>query len=199
MSKLYFRYSAMNAGKTTAILQVAYNYQERGMKAILVKPAVDTKGGDHIVSRLNIDRKVDILLKDEEFVSNMIDLNNKPDAILVDEAQFLVPEQVDDLYYISKEYDIPVLCYGLRCDFQMKPFRAAPRLLEIADDIEELKTICTCGVKATQNLRLVNGEVTFEGGQVAIDGENNVSYDSVCGKCYIRLRKNWESKRNISR
>lgn len=192
MSKLYFRYSAMNAGKTTAILQVAHNYEERGMNIILVKPAVDTKGGDNIVSRLGIKRKVDILLKDEEFVSKLIDLNNKPDAIIVDEAQFLMPEQVDDLYYICKMYDIPVLCYGLRCDFQMKPFRAAPRLLEIADSIEELKTICRCGVKATQNIRFVNGKATFDGGQVAIDGENNVTYDSVCGKCYIRLRKKWE-------
>lgn len=195
MSKLYFRYSAMNAGKTTAVLQVAHNYEERGMKIVLVKPAVDTKGGSKIVSRLNIEREVDILLKDDELVSSLIDFNNKPDAIIVDEAQFLTPEQVDDLYIITKEHDIPALCYGLRCDFQMKPFRAAPRLLEIADDIEELKTICKCGVKATQNLRFVNGIATFDGSQVAIDGENNVTYDSVCGKCYIRLRKKWEENR----
>lgn len=196
MSKLYFRYSAMNAGKTTAVLQVAHNYEERGMNILLVKPAVDTKGGDKIVSRLGIERKVDILLKDDELVSKLVDFNNiKPNAIIVDEAQFLTPEQVDDLYYISKLYDVPVLCYGLRCDFQMKPFRAAPRLLEIADDIEELKTICKCGVKATQNLRFVNGIATFDGDQVAIDGENNVTYDSVCGKCYIRLRNNWQEKK----
>ena len=188
MSKLYFRYGAMNAGKSTAILQVAHNYEERGMKVILVKPEVDTKGDNKVVSRLNIERNVDIVLSKEEKLTDKIDLNNKPNAIIIDEAQFLEEYQVDDLFYISKMYDIPVLCYGLRCDFMMKPFKGSSRLLQISDDIEELKTICKCGKKATQNLRIVNGVPTFEGNQIEIDNQDEIKYESVCGKCYIRLR-----------
>ena len=188
MSKLYFRYSAMNAGKTTSLLQVAHNYEERGMHIVLIKPAVDTKGDNKVVSRLGVDRDVDILLPPTDtIVSHM--KPEKPNAIIVDEAQFLTPAQVDELYYMTKTYDIPVLCYGLRTDFQMKGFPGATRLLELADDIEELKTICRCGKKATLNMRLLNGEPIFNGDQVAIDnGENNVSYESVCGECYIRKR-----------
>ncbi len=190
MSKLYFRYGAMNCGKTTSLLQVAYNYEERGMKILLIKPTVDTKGDDHVVSRLGAKRKVDVLLSDNDEIKNYI-LNNKYDAIIVDEAQFLNPKQVDELYFITKEYDIPVLCYGLRCDFQMKGFPGSTRLLEIADDIKELKTICRCGSKATQNLRLLNGVAVFEGNQVLIDGKSEIKYESVCGKCYIRKRKKY--------
>lgn len=188
MSKLYFRYGAMNSGKTAALLQVAHNYEEKGMKVVVIKPSVDTKGDDKVTSRLGIERKVDVILAPEEGIMEHMVLN-KPDAIIVDEAQFLTFDQVDELYAITKTFDVPVLAYGLRCDFQMKGFPGASRLLELADDIEELKTICACGKKATQNLRLINGEPTFEGSQVAIDGTNNITYDSVCGECYLRLRR----------
>ena len=188
MSKLYFRYGAMGCGKSSSILQVIHNYEEKGMKAILVKPAVDTKGGDKVVSRIGIERKVDILLQRGESLIPYVEENSDISAIVVDEAQFLEEKQVDDLYYITKVFNIPVLCYGLRCDFLMNGFEGAPRLLLIADTIEEIKSICECGVKATQNLRLVNGVPTFEGDQIAIDGENDVSYIGVCGKCYIRMR-----------
>ena len=138
MSKLYFRYGAMNCGKTTALLQVAHNYEERGMKVILIKPLIDTKGENKVVSRLGVDRKVDILLSSEDNIMKYLktfDIN----AIIVDEAQFLTQKQVDELYIITKEYDIPVLCYGLRCDFQMKGFTGSTRLLEIADDINVVR------------------------------------------------------------
>lgn len=190
MSKLYFRYGAMGCGKSSSILQVIHNYEEKGMKAILVKPAVDTKGGDKVVSRIGIERKVDVLLSRGKSLIPYVEEHKDLSAIIVDEAQFLEEKQVDDLYYITKMYDIPVLCYGLRCDFLMNGFEGAPRLLLIADTIEEIKSICECGVKATQNLRLVNGVPTFEGDQIAIDGENDVSYIGVCGKCYIRMRNN---------
>lgn len=195
MSKLYFRYGAMNSGKSTILLQTAHNYEERGMHIVLIKPAVDTKGDDTVVSRLGVDRKVDILLPpDQTIIENMQPA--KPDAIIVDEAQFLTPAQVDELYYITKTYQIPVLCYGLRCDFQMNGFPGAIRLLEISDEITELKTICRCGRKATQNVRLVNGRPTFKGRQVAIDGANDeITYESVCGECYLELRKNNELQR----
>jgi len=116
----------------------------------------------------------------------------KPNAIIVDEAQFLTHDQIDELYAITKVYSVPVLAYGLRCDFQMNGFPGATRLLELADDIEELKTICRCGKKATQNLRLINGKPTFTGEQVAIDGTTNITYDSVCGECYLKLRREYE-------
>lgn len=188
MSKLYFRYGVMSSGKTAALLQVAHNYEEKGMEIVLIKPAIDTKGEDKVTSRLGIERPVDILLKKDERVLDRVSIE-KPNAIIVDEAQFLTPKQVEELYAITKVYDIPVLAYGLRCDFQMNGFPGASRLLELADDIEELKTICKCGKKATQNIRTYNGVPTFDGDQVVIDGTLDVQYDSVCGRCYMKLRR----------
>lgn len=189
MSKLYFNYGAMNSGKSTALLQVAHNYEQQGMEVLIIKPAIDTKAEDRVSSRLGIERKVDILLtKSGRIVNEMKDV---PDAILVDEAEFLTRKQVDELYAITKEYDVPVLCYGLRTDFQSKGFEGATRLLELADDIKELKTICKCGSKATHNLRLVNNVPTFVGRQVEIDNQETVDYESVCGKCYLKLKKEY--------
>ena len=188
MSKLYFRYGVMSSGKTAALLQVAHNYEEKGMEIVLIKPAIDTKGEDKVTSRLGIERPVDVLLKKDERVLDRVPIK-KPNAIIVDEAQFLTPKQVEELYAITKVYDIPVLAYGLRCDFQMNGFPGASRLLELADDIEELKTICKCGKKATQNIRTYNGVPTFDGDQVVIDGTLDVQYDSVCGRCYMKLRR----------
>lgn len=193
MSKLYFRYGAMNSGKSTAILQVAHNYEEKGMKILLIKPSIDTKGNRNVVSRLGVEKEVDILLTPNDTILNSMSeqLSSvfKPSAIIVDEAQFLMPLQVDELYEITKIYDIPVLCYGLRCDFQMRGFPGATRLLEISDDIEELKTICKCGKKATQNIRLINGEPVFNGNQIEIDNQDNIQYESVCGGCYLKLKR----------
>ncbi|MBR2891019.1 MAG: thymidine kinase [Bacilli bacterium] len=193
MSKLYFRYGAMNSGKSTAILQVAHNYEEKGMKILLIKPSIDTKGDRNIVSRLGVEKEVDILLTPNDTILNSMSeqLSSvfKPSAIIVDEAQFLMPLQVDELYEITKIYDIPVLCYGLRCDFQMRGFPGATRLLEISDDIEELKTICKCGKKATQNIRLINGNPVFDGKQIEIDNQDNIQYESVCGGCYLKLKR----------
>lgn len=193
MSKLYFRYGAMNSGKSTAILQVAHNYEEKGMKILLIKPSIDTKGDRNIVSRLGVKKEVDILLSPNDTILNSMSeqLSSvfKPSAIIVDEAQFLMPLQVDELYEITKIYDIPVLCYGLRCDFQMRGFPGATRLLEISDDIEELKTICKCGKKATQNIRLINGNPVFDGKQIEIDNQDNIQYESVCGGCYLKLKR----------
>lgn len=188
MSKLYFRYGAMSSGKSAALLQVAHNYEQKGMLAILIKPAIDTKAKNKISSRIGIEREVDILLAATDKIIDKIE-SVKPHAIIIDEAQFLTAAQVDELYIITKKYDIPVLCYGLRCDFQMNPFEGSARLLQIADDIEELKTICRCGAKATQNLRLINGEPIFEGKQIEIDNHTKVEYDGVCGKCYLKLRR----------
>lgn len=187
MSKLYFRYGAMNCGKTSALLQVAHNYEEKGMTVLLVKPSIDTKAEDKVSSRIGLERKVDILLDSTDVIIDKMDIE-KRHVIIVDEAQFLTEKQVDELYYITKIYDVPVLCYGLRADFKMQGFDGSTRLLQIADDIEEMKTICNCGSKATQNIRKINGKVVFNGEQVIIDNSDKVEYESVCGKCYLKLK-----------
>lgn len=187
MAKLYFRYGAMNCGKTTNILQTFHNYVERGMKPILLKPAIDTKAHDRIQSRLGIEQDVDLLINtDDSIVKLLQKLQNTHESInvvIVDEAQFLKKEHIDELFEIAVLWDIPVLCYGLRTDFQTHAFTGSARLMEIAHSIEEMKTICRCGRKAILNARMVDGMFVSEGDQVAIDGE--VDYESLCGYCYV--------------
>lgn len=185
MAKLYFRYGAMNCGKTTVLLQVAHNYEEKGLKVIVIKPSVDKKGGENIVSRLGVERKVDILLKPEDSVKNFIK-KGEVNCILVDESQFLQPSQVKELWMITKLYDIPVICYGLRTTFKGEFFIGSKPLMELADELEELITICECGKKAKFNVRKINGKIVSDGEDVAIDGFDDVTYESMCGKCYIK-------------
>lgn len=189
MAKLYFRYGAMNSGKSTALLQVAYNYEERGQKVLLAKPVVDTKAGANIVSRLGVSRKVDFLVSPTDDVrQKFLEINatrSEPTAaLLIDEAQFLMPWQVNGLMHIALEENVPVLCYGIRTDFLTQAFPGAQRLLEIAHSLEELKTICRCGKKAIFNGRMVAGNFVFDGSQISIDG-GAVSYQSLCGHCYL--------------
>ncbi len=188
MAKLYFRYSAMNSGKTTALIQAAFNYQERDMRPVIIKPSVDTKGGDQLSSRLGVSRKVDILLKPSESVEQALAKFPNSHCVLVDEAQFLEPAQVDELFWYATRHDVPVLTYGLRTDFQTKGFPGATRLLELAHEIQELKTICRCGKKAVLNGRKRDGQFIFEGSQVAIDGEQNIDYESLCAGCYDKFQ-----------
>ena len=194
MSKLYFRYGAMNSGKSTHLMQVAHNYEERGMKVILIKPATDKKGGDKLVSRLGVERKVDILCLEKmniyEEIQKWQEVKFNVNCILVDEVQFMTKEQVDQLFKIAVVLDIPVICYGLRTDFMMEGFEGSTRLLLLAHSIEEMKTICKCGRKAILNGRKINGEFVFEGEQVAIDNIDNVQYESLCGHCYFRHKNN---------
>ena len=184
MSKLYFRYGAMNCGKTTALLQVAHNYEEKGLKVIVIKSSIDKKGDSNIVSRLGVERKVDILLPPTETIKNKIKLDNL-NCILVDEAQFLTKEQVKELWLIAKLYNIPVICYGLKTTFKGELFEGSKILFELSDVLEELVTICSCGHKAKFNVRKVNNKIVSTGDDVAIDGYDNVTYEPMCGKCYI--------------
>jgi len=186
MAKLYFRYSAMNSGKSTALIQAAYNYEERGLNVLVIKPAIDTKGDRSVVSRLGVQRQADILLQHDEDVSRMLSRTHT-DCVLIDEAQFLTPVQVEQLFWFAARRDIPVLAYGLRTDFQAVGFPGASRLLELAHEIQELKTICGCGKKAVLTARKMNGEFIHSGDQVAIDGQNNVKYESLCANCYDKL------------
>ena len=186
MSKLYFRYGAMNCGKTTALLQVAHNYEERGMKVVILKPKIDTKGDKNIVTRIGLKRKVDHLIeKDENLNKYLNKLKDDIACVLVDESQFLNRDQIDELFMFTKLKDVPVICYGLRSDFKTMAFPGSLRLFEVSDVLEELYTICRCGKRAKFNGRIVNGEFTSSGDQVAIDGENHVEYESLCGKCYL--------------
>lgn len=191
---MYFRYGAMNSGKSTAVLQVAHNYEERGMHTLLIKPAVDTKGNDQVVSRLGSQRKVDILatadLNIEKLVTQWHKDVEKIDCIITDEAQFFTPEQIDQLLHIAVLLDIPVINYGIRTDFQTKLFPGSTRLMELAHSLEELKTICRCGKKAIFNGRKRNGVFIFEGNQVAIDGEDSIEYESLCASCYLNFQAN---------
>lgn len=190
MSKLYFRYGAMNSGKSTLLLQTAHNYEENGMNVTIVKPLIDTKGNNKIVSRIGAERCVDFLLSEEDNLYEIIKEKYKnTNCILVDEAQFLTPKQAEQCMHIVVNLDIPVICYGLRTDFLTNGFPGSSRLLEIAHSIEEMKTICKCGSKALFNARFVDGEFTLSGNQVAIDGEKKVTYNSMCAKCYEKEKR----------
>jgi len=193
VAKLYFRYGAMNSGKSTALLQAAFNYEERGQHVLLAKPEIDTKGADRISSRLGVDREVDFLIGAQDDVRALVAeqaarFEGGVACILIDEAQFLTRAQVDDLLRIVVEERIPVLAYGIRTDFQTRAFPGSARLLELAHSLEELKTICRCGRKALYNARLVGGRFVFDGDQVAIDelSHEKVTYESMCAECYLR-------------
>ena len=195
MAKLYFRYGAMNSGKTTLLLQTCHNYEENNMKVIIVKPSVDTKGDKKIVSRIGVSREVDLLLSKEDNLYEIVNKKYKKiNCILIDEAQFLTREQVDECMDIVVDFNIPVICYGLRTDFLTNGFEGSTRLLEIAHTIEEMKTICKCGKKAMYNARFVNGKFTISGSQVAIDGKDNVKYISMCPYCYRKEKNKIDNK-----
>jgi thymidine kinase len=167
MAKLYFRYGAMNCGKSTALIQVDYNYRERGMRTLIIKPRTDSKGSDRVISRLEVERLADVLATEEDDLYTLVrrwcSEKEIVDCVLVDEAQFLKSEQVDQLFKVAVIADIPVICYGLRTDFLLNGFEGSARLLLLAHSIEELKTICRCGQKAMANGRMVNGRFVFEG------------------------------------
>jgi thymidine kinase len=193
VSKLYFRYGAMNSGKSTALLQAAYNYEERHQQVLLAKPEVDTKGESLIVSRLGVSRPVDFTVAPTDSMrasfgrqraSVLLTTGADVSCLLVDEAQFLTPDQVDDLLRIAILDGVPVLAYGIRTDFRTIAFPGSARLLEVAHSLEELKTICRCGRKAVFNARKVGDVFVFAGDQVAIDGID-VTYESLCGACYL--------------
>ena len=187
MAKLYFRYGAMNSGKSTALMQVAHNYEEQGMRVLILKPKVDTKGSGDLVSRLGVRRPADLLVPPDMDLVEAVraaSSEGRPLAcVLCDESQFLTAEQAEQLFMVTVELNIPVICYGLRADFKGDLFPGSEALLVMADKIEEVKTICWCGKKATFNARFdAAGKVLKEGEQVVL-GAN----DQYIGLC----RKHW--------
>jgi len=186
MAKVHFKYGAMNSGKSDTLIKTAYNYEERGLKVVVVKPGVDTKGEDKVVARGGHERRVDVIASENLDLENAVQSYKDTSVVLVDEAQFLSHDQIGQLFRLAKIHDISVICYGLRADFRTQTFPGSKRLFEIADNIEKLPTMCFCGSQAEFNTRKVNGKYVFEGDQVAIDGEDKVEYDSLCGRCYQR-------------
>jgi thymidine kinase len=186
MSKVYFRYAAMNAGKSTQLLQVRHNYHERHQRTLLLKPALDDREGESVIRpRIGgLEVRVDAVVGPDtdlrELVSRDRERNGRLDCVLVDEAQFLSASQVRQLCEVADFDGIPIMCYGLRADFRGELFSGSAALLALADDIEELKTICWCGKKATMNARILDGHVLREGPQVLIGG--NETYTSLCRK-----------------
>lgn len=186
MAKLHFKYGAMNSGKSDTLIKTAYNYEERGLKVVVIKPKIDTKGGEYVTARGGHSRKVDIHANETLDLAAEVARMPKVACVLVDEAQFLAEQQVSQLFHVAKEQDISVICYGLRADFLTELFPGSKRLLEIADNIEKIPTMCFCGSQAEFNTRKINDIYVFQGNQVAIEGEAKVDYDSLCGACYIR-------------
>lgn len=191
MAKLYFRYGTMNSGKTRQLMSVWYNYYEKGMHAFIMKPSIDTKGDDCVVPRNSEAKKVDYLVHDDDNLFEVI-RNIKEDiaCILIDEAQFLKEHHVDELTDVVDYLDIPVIAYGLKVDFQGHLFEGSKRLIETANSLEEIKTVCKCGRKATEVIRYVNGVATTTGNQILIDGaDDEIVYDSACRLCKKKILK----------
>lgn len=187
MAKLYFKYGTMESGKSTKIIQEAYNYDRNNKSIIVAKPIIDSKGNDKIVSRIGIQRKIDVYIESDNLKEIYEKINKDTFCILIDEAQFLDKNQVFELFKITKLLKIPVMCYGLKSNFKGEFFDGSGALMIYADSLEEIVTICSCGKKARFNARKVNGNFVTDGEDVLIDGSNkNVEYVPLCGECYIK-------------
>ena len=187
MAKLYFKYGAMGSSKTAQALITKYNYEENDMKVWLIKPSADTRDGQQTLrSRIGLEAQVEVVPPERDVYQLYIDTQQgNCNAIIVDECQFLTGAQIDQLRAIVNDFNVPVMCFGLRTDFQTHLFPGSLRLMEVADTIQEIKTICDCGAKATVNARIDgNGNIITEGAQVVLGG--NDSYIAMCHRCYIR-------------
>ena len=184
MAKLYFKYGAMGSSKTANALITRFNYQERNMKVWLIKPSIDDRDGANVIrSRIGLEAVADVITPDADIFSLFEENHRDADVIITDECQFFTPEQIDQLRRIVDVYDIPVMCFGLRTDFLTHLFPGSRRLFEVADSITEIKTICSCGNKATVNARIdENGNVVTTGSQILLGG--NDSYIAMCHKCW---------------
>ena len=187
MAKLYFKYGAMGSSKTAQALITKYNYEENDLNVWLIKPGTDPRDGAKILrSRIGLESPADVIAPGTDIYLLFQDTQEgKCDVIIVDECQFLTESQIDQLRALVNDYNIPVMCFGLRTDFQTRLFPGSRRLMEVADTIQEIKTICDCGAKATVNARIDgDGHIITQGAQVVLGG--NDSYIAMCHKCYIR-------------
>ena len=184
MAKLYFKYGAMGSSKTAQVLITKFNYEERGMRVWLIKPATDVRDGEDVIrSRIGLSATCDALDKQADIFALFNTHHSDCDVIIADECQFFTHEQVDEMRRVVDECNIPVLCFGLRTDFMTRLFPGSLRLFEVADSIAEIKTICECGSKATVNARIdKDGRVLTAGKQVLLGG--NDRYIAMCHKCW---------------
>lgn len=194
MAKLYFKYGAMGCSKTAQALVTKFNYEERGMKVLLLKPATDDREGKAVVrSRIGLEAPCILCPLDMNLYELYRDSHREDDVIIVDECQFLSEQQVDELGQIVIDFDIPVLCFGLRTDFLTHMFPGSKRLFEIAESITEIKSVCRCGSKATVNARFDdNNHVVYKGEQICIGGNNR--YEAMCRRCWLRRKKEQEEQ-----
>ena len=187
MAKLYFKYGAMGSSKTAQALITKYNYEENDLSVWLLKPGTDPRDGEKILrSRIGLQSPADVISPETDIYRLFQDTQEgRCDVIIVDECQFLTEKQIDQLRSLVNDYNLPVMCFGLRTDFQTRLFPGSRRLMEVADTIQEIKTICDCGAKATVNARIDgSGHIVTEGAQVVLGG--NDSYIAMCHKCYVR-------------
>lgn len=191
MAKLYFKYGAMGSSKSAQALITQFNYEEKGMTVWLIKPSTDTRDGvDTISSRIGLRRSARVITPDQN-ICEEYDREGQCDVIIADEAQFFTPEQIDQLRELVDDRDIPVLCFGLRTDFRTRFFPGSMRLMELADSITEIKTVCSCGHKATVNARIgADGRIVTTGDQVFLGA--NDSYIAMCHKCWKNKLKEQE-------
>ncbi len=199
MAKLYFKYGAMGSSKTAQVLITKFNYEERGMKVWLLKPATDNRDGENmLISRIGLSSECLAVGEEESIMDLFLSLKSAPDVIIADESQFFTCTQIDEFRRIVDDYDTPVLCFGLRTDFRAKMFSGSGRLFEIADSIAEIKTICACGSKATVNARIgENGKIVTHGHKIMLGG--NDKYIAMCYKCWQkRIREESEDAGNNS-
>ena len=190
MAKLYFKYGAMGSSKTAQALITKFNYEERGMRVWLIKPATDTRDGEDVIrSRIGLSEKCEALAPETDLYDLYVKSHSNVDVIIADECQFFSPRQIDQCRRIVDEHSIPVICFGLRTDFLTHTFPGSARLFEIADSIAEIKTICDCGSKATVNARISDdGRIVTSGEQVCLGG--NDRYVAMCHKCWMaRIKK----------
>jgi len=192
MAKLYFKYGAMGSSKTAQALITKFNYEERNMKVLFLKPSIDSRDGEFIVkSRVGLSAIATVVTPEENIYELFEKNKNNYDVIIVDECQFLTEKQVDELLGIVVYFDVPVLCFGLRTDFATHMFPGSKRLFEVADSISEIKSICKCGAKATGNARIdENGKIIYEGEQICLGG--NDRYIAMCIKCWLKQKKEQE-------
>ena len=192
MAKLYFKYGAMGSSKTAQALITKYNYEENDLKVWLIKPSADTRDGRQILrSRIGLEAEVEVIPPEMDILARFDETRrDNCNVIIVDECQFLTEQQIDELRAIVNDRNVPVMCFGLRTDFQTKLFPGSRRLMELADEIQEIKTMCDCGAKATVNARIDgSGHIITQGAQVVLGG--NDSYIAMCHKCYVRgIREN---------
>ena len=185
MAKLYFKYGAMGSSKTAQALITKYNYEENGLNVWLIKPSADTRdGADMIRSRIGLEAQCEVITPDTDIYARFLGSQvRRCHVIIVDECQFMTAQQIDQLRAIVNEHNIPVMCFGLRTDFQTKLFPGSLRLMEVADTVQEIKTICDCGAKAIVNARISDGYIVTEGARVVLGG--NDSYIAMCHRCYV--------------